>query len=194
MKILKIIGIVLLLAILGLVGQKVYLTQKYKSYQPKYVSQDEISDFVDKHPLLDINDVYRLKSDSNYTDMDNVFGPGKIYIFDKEGKVLDNNISSEKGTCHADLVKKMCKGEVLINQQFEEKLYDRFDKLKQNILRIDGDKFEPNDADIYICFGWAIYFPVSTDDVTLKFIECAKKNYPNASIIAINFDLQQQFE
>ena len=188
MKYLKLIGIVFGLGIVFLIGQKIYLTYKYNSYVPQIETKESILKFLKETKVIDSNSVYRIKDTLMMNEMDNLFCPNKIYIFDKSGTVLDNNIKKEEGTCYADLIKKMCSGADLKNSNFNSLIKNRFQTLKQNIEPLIENQITFEDFEYIIVFGWAKYFPESCDADALKFLECLKSNYNHVYVVALNFD------
>ena len=188
MKYLKFIGVVLGLGIAFLIGQKIYLTYKYNSYVPQIETKESILKFLKETMVIDPNSVYRIKDTLMMSEMDNLFGPNKIYIFDKNGTVLDNNIKKEQGTCYADLAKKMCSGVDLKNSKFNSLIANRFQTLKQNIEPLIENEKRFEDYEYIIVFGWAKYFPESCDAEALKFLDCLKSNYQSVHVVALNFD------
>jgi len=178
---------ILAVIILSLFGYKYYQKKQMANFKPKIETIQSLNTFVKQNDCISKSVVIVPKSFDSYLALQNYFGVGSAYIFDQNFHVIDNNITSENGSCFADLSKNICEGNFRKNKDFIEKSKGREKLLFDNTIEINNKPLNYDGYDYVIVYSWAKFLPPSYDKQLLSFTNCVDSK--KVLIISLNLDI-----
>lgn len=190
MKKTKYIILILLIIITILFSYKFYQKKKFANYKPKIVTKKELLSLLKNHNSMNINSVIIPNNYNSFLNLQNSFGAGSIYVFNKKREVIDNNIISENGSCLSDISLNICENNLNHNSEFKEKIKDRFNLLISNTKNLNNQKIKYETYDYLVLYSWAKYLPPTYDIKTLEFLKCKNSKM---LIISLNMDLLDEW-
>ncbi|MDR0227541.1 MAG: hypothetical protein LBI72_00515 [Flavobacteriaceae bacterium] len=176
-----------------LVGYKIWQRSIMDLSPAQIESIESIKTFSKSNVKGDV--VLVAKDSMIFKEINNFFGIGSIWVFDKKGKTIESNIEQFGGICFSDIKKEIIEEDLKfsnlsLNQKFFNQENDFYKKLINSTIVIDDKEIDINKYDYVITYGWAKYYGMSyKNDQIIDIYDYIKKNNKKVLLIAVNTDL-----
>lgn len=181
----------LLLIALLVVGCIAFYKWKQASFlglsDPQVETPKSIMDYANTHGLH--GEVFVPKDAEAHATLNEYFGWGQIYVFDKDLQLIDCNLESLGGQCFQDVSDDICAGMALEHRTLSDKISG---SRVYDLIMAQATPLTPigTVAPTYtIVYPWVMYAKACVDPNSLQFITCIQGR-PDVRRVLLNLDEQ----